>query len=494
MAEFRIGKDDLCVELLEAFAQGKAELALPDKTRKRVEKGRKRLLDRLEDSSRPIYGVNTGFGSLCETVIPEDRLQDLQRNLILSHACGIGDPLPCRIVRLMLSFKVIGLSKGNSGVRPELIERLCFLYQQDMLPAIPEKGSLGASGDLAPLAHLSLPVIGSGEVFFHHRRMPTGKAMVEYGLQPLQLEAKEGLALLNGTQFMSAIGGEVLTRLQRLSKVADRVAALSITAFGGSSDPFHPEIHELRPHPGQGKVAEHIRTLLEEQDPGWESDRVQDPYSFRCIPQVHGSSLDVMEEVSQLILREVEALTDNPILLDQDDRILSAGNFHGQPLAMAFDRLAVAMAEWGSISERRTYKLLSGTEELPEFLVPEPGLNSGLMIPQYVAASLVSQNRQLAAPASIDSIDSSNGQEDHVSMGANAATRLLRMLENLEGIWAIEWLTAAQAIDLREGHVLKGELSDLYGSLREKVPFADGDRPFYKDIDAARQQLDVGSA
>ncbi len=489
MAEFRIGKDTLSIEALEGLASGYTALEFPDKTRKKVEKARKRLEERLRDASKPIYGVNTGFGSLCHTVIPDEKLQDLQTNLLLSHACGTGDHLPSRVVRLMLAFKAIGLAYGNSGVRPELIERLSFFHEEDILPRVPEKGSLGASGDLAPLAHLSLPLIGRGELLYRHRELPTGKVMVDHGLSPLRLEAKEGLALLNGTQFMSAVGGEVLTRLKRSARLADKVAALSAMAYGASADPFRSEVHELRPHPGQIEVAERIFSYLEEEDENWGNARVQDPYSFRCIPQVHGASFDVMEEVGQLLLREVEAVTDNPVLLE-DDRVLSAGNFHGQPLAMAFDRLAVAMAEWGSISERRTYKLLAGHDGLPEFLIPEPGLNSGLMIPQYTAASLVSQNRQLAVPSSIDSVDSSNGQEDHVSMGANGATRLLRMLENLERIWAIECLTAAQAIDLREQE-LKGELASFHQRFREKVPFVDADRPFYQDIEKSLEFLRV---
>ncbi len=492
MDEFRIGKDELCIEALDAFAKGAATLSLDEEVRKKVEEGRQQLEDRLDQSSTPIYGVNTGFGSLCDTVIPNEKLRQLQTNLLLSHACGTGDPLPDRCVRLMLFFKAVALAKGYSGVRPELIERLLFFYEQDILPLVPEQGSLGASGDLAPLAHLSLPLMGQGEVRFQGRVLPAAKVLIEFDLEPMELEAKEGLAMLNGTQFMSAIGGELLTRLQRSAEEADRIAALSILAYGGSSDPFHPEVHRLRNHPGQLRVAERIRGLLLEQQDDWSSGRVQDPYSFRCIPQVHGASWDVMEEVGGLLLREVEGVTDNPILLEDAEQILSAGNFHGQPLAMAFDRIAVAMAEWGSISERRSYKLLSGTYELPEFLIPEPGLNSGLMIPQYTAASLVSQNRQLATPSSIDSIDSSNGQEDHVSMGANGATRSLRMLENLERIWSIEMLTAAQAVDLREGKALAGTMKRYYDAVRERIPFAESDRAFYRDIRKAHELLRKG--
>ena len=489
MNEFCIGRDPLSIEQLEAVAQGREKLALSDDARKDVEEGRKRLEKELGERSAPIYGVNTGFGSLCDTVIPNEKIRQLQTNLLHSHACGTGDPLPDRCVRLMLFFKAIALSKGHSGIRPQLIDRLLFFYEHDILPLVPEQGSLGASGDLAPLAHLSLPLIGHGEVHYNGQVLPTAKVLAQCDLDPLELEAKEGLALLNGTQFMSAIGGELLTRLKRTALEADRIASLSILAFGGSSDPFHPDVHRLRHHPGQIRVAERIKILLDEQTDVWSSARVQDPYSFRCIPQVHGASWDVMEEVGALLLREVDGVTDNPILLDEDDRILSAGNFHGQPLAMAFDRLAVAMAEWGSISERRTYKLLSGSRELPEFLIPEPGLNSGLMIPQYTAASLVSQNRQLAVPASVDSIDSSNGQEDHVSMGANGATRSLRMLQNLERIWSIESLTAAQAIDFRKGKSLAGSLKDRYKALRERVPFAHSDRAFYRDIQKAHELL-----
>lgn len=488
MAEFRVGKDELKLAHLEGIAKGELSLVFPDEVRERVKKGRDRLEKELGKSEAPIYGVNTGFGALCDTVIPNEKLQQLQKNLLLSHACGTGDPIPAEAVRLMLAFKAIGLSEGSSCVRPELIDRLLFLYEKDILPRVPEKGSLGASGDLAPLAHLCLPLIGRGEVLYRGREFPSARVMIEFGLEPLEPEAKEGLALLNGTQFMSAIGARVIARLHHLATQADRIASLSIMAFGASADPFHPEVHQLRPHSGQVAVAQRIRGSLDEQVRS-EPKRVQDPYSFRCIPQVHGACLDVLNEVSELLLREVGSVTDNPVLLDEEGRIVSAGNFHGQPLAMAFDRLAVAIAEYGSISERRTYKLLSGFDEVPEFLVPDPGTNSGLMIPQYTAASLVSRNRQLATPASVDSIDSSNGQEDHVSMGANAATRLFEMMENLEGILAVEYVSSCQAIDFRRDGELKGGLKEIYDALRELVPFAETDRPFYQDIERARAIL-----
>lgn len=485
MAEFRIGADELSIEHIRGIADGTLKVSFPDSVRERVQEGRDRLEELLKGDPGPIYGINTGFGSLCDTVVPREKLQELQTNLLLSHACGTGEALPSQNVRLMLVFKAIALADGSSCARPDLIDRLLFFYEKDILPVVPEQGSLGASGDLAPLAHLCLPLIGRGEVLFKGREFPTRKVLLEYELESLELGPKEGLALLNGTQFMSAIGAEVVARLHQLSEKMDRVAALSVLAFGGSKGPFHPGVHRLRPHGGQMEVAERIRGLLEEQGER-NTGRVQDPYSFRCIPQVHGASLDILKEVSELLLREIASVTDNPVYLEEEGRILSAGNFHGQPLAMAFDRLALAIAEWGSISERRSYKLLSGFDEVPEFLISEPGLHSGLMIPQYTAASLVSQNRQSVVPSSSDSIDSSNGQEDHVSMGANGAVRLLRMLDNLEGIAAIEMLNACQAVDLRDELTLKGSLKASYEAFRERVPYVEKDRAFYKDIREAR--------
>ena len=441
-----------------------------------IQKGRTFLEDYIARADKPIYGINTGFGSLYNVEIEKKDLGILQENLVKSHACGMGEIVPEEIVRYMLLLKILGLSKGNSGIRLETIQRLVDMYNLEIIPVVYQQGSLGASGDLAPLAHLSLPLLGLGDVWHKGEIISSQKVLAAAKLTPISLGAKEGIALLNGTQFMSGYGTYILYKLQHWQHQADKVAALSLDAFDGRPEPFDDSVHEVRPHPGQRETARIIRTLLEGSE--WilqPKQHVQDPYSFRCIPQVHGASKDAIAYVLSVFETEINSVTDNPTLIPEEDKIISAGNFHGQPLAITLDFLCIAMAELASISERRTYKLISGQRGLPAYLVANPGLNSGLMIAQYTAASIVSQNKQLCTPASVDTIDSSNGQEDHVSMGANGATKAYRVIENLKKVVAIELLNAAQAADLRDGKS-SAVLEKFKKDYRSVVPFIKDDQ------------------
>ncbi|MGD1845270.1 MAG: histidine ammonia-lyase [Salibacteraceae bacterium] len=432
--------------------------------------------------------MNTGFGSLYHTSISKEDLGQLQHNLVVSHACGMGDEVPREIVRLMLLLKIRGLSYGHSGISLEVVERLVAMYHRRILPRVFPQGSLGASGDLAPLAHLSLPLIGMGEVWSEGTVHATEALMPSLGWEPLQLRSKEGLALLNGTQFMSAYGVHCLIRTRRIQAWANALAALSLEAFDGRINPFNDLVHAIRAQPGQRHTADAVRQWLEGSTLIHHPKKhVQDPYSFRCVPQVHGASRDLIDYVTKVVEQEVNSVTDNPTIFPDEDCIISAGNFHGQPLALALDSLALALAELGSISERRTYKLISGQRQLPNFLVAEPGLNSGFMIPQYTAASIVSQNKQLAVPASTDTIDSSNGQEDHVSMGANAATKTYRVVENTERILAIELFTATQAMEWRNPSKTSPALQRLIAAFREKVPVVQRDRWMAPEMNNALQ-------
>ena len=476
------------------------KLELSAEARQRITRGREYLDQTLAAREDPVYGINTGFGSLCNVQISNGQLADLQRNLVMSHACGFGSEVPEEIVRLMLLLKIQSLSYGHSGVQPETVELLVSFFNNDILPVVYEQGSLGASGDLAPLAHLSLPLLGLGEVNFKGRRMPAAQALQEAGLKPLEMKSKEGLALLNGTQFMSAYGVYSLLKTFRLSILADVIGALSLDAFDGRIEPFHPRLHEIRNHKGQIRTAERIRKLLEGSELiSRPKTHVQDPYSFRCIPQVHGASKDSINYVAYVFSCEMNAVTDNPTLFPEEDMIISGGNFHGQPLALALDNLAIALAELGNISERRTYQLISGKRGLPPFLVAHPGLNSGFMIPQYTAASIVSQNKQLCTPASVDSIESSQGQEDHVSMGANAATKALKVVNNLERILAIELFNAAQALEFRRPARTSPFLEDFVKQYREEVPFIENDEVMYPHMNRTveflrRVPLDIPDA
>jgi histidine ammonia-lyase len=404
----------------------------------------------------------------------------------MSHACGIGEEVPIEVTRLMLLLKIQSLSYGNSGVQLQTVQRLIDFYNNDIMPVVYAYGSLGASGDLAPLAHMSLPLIGMGEVYFKGIKRDSDVVLQEMGWSPVELQSKEGLALLNGTQFMSAYGVYLCLKVFKLSKLADIIGALSLDAFDGRIEPFHDLIQQIRPHKGQIKTAERIRWLLEGSELiHREKAHIQDPYSFRCIPQVHGASKDSINYVAYVFQNEINSVTDNPTIFPEEDMIISAGNFHGQPLALALDNLAIAMSEIGNISERRTYQLLSGARELPPFLVANPGINSGFMIPQYTAASIVSHNKQLCTPSSVDSIESSQGQEDHVSMGANAATKAYRVMLNLERILAIELYNAAQALEFRRPARTSPFLESFVNEYRKRVAFIENDKIMYSDINAS---------
>jgi histidine ammonia-lyase len=488
MLTHQISSTHIDFNKIKEIIDSNAKLELSVESKNKIIKCREYLDKKLSGNSNAFYGINTGFGSLYDKTISPNDLEQLQVNLVRSHACGVGEEVPHEIVKLMLFLKIQGLSYGNSGVQLVTVQRLIDFYNNDILPVIYQQGSLGASGDLAPLAHLSLPLIGEGEVFFENKKQKTSEVYKKLNWQPISLKSKEGLALLNGTQFMSAYGTYVIMQSQRLSHLADVIGALSLDAFDGRIEPFHHLIHEVRAHKGQIETAIHFRDLLKDSEIiKQEKKHVQDPYSFRCIPQVHGASKATINHVAHVLFTEINSVTDNPTIFPDDDLIISAGNFHGQPLALAMDYLAIGLSELGSISERRTYQLISGQRNLPPFLVANPGLNSGLMIPQYTAASLVSQNKQLCTPASVDSIVSSNGQEDHVSMGANAVTKLYRVVKNLENILAIELLTASQALEFRRPLKSSSELEKFLSEYRKVVPFIKEDRILYEDIEKTKQ-------
>jgi histidine ammonia-lyase len=479
----KISPGDLTLEEVREIPDKGGKLSLSEESVALISKCRDYLDRKLESTTTPLYGITTGFGSLHNKIISSNQLNRLQENLVMSHACGTGDIVRKEIVRIMLFLKIHALSLGKSGVQIETVNRLIDFFNEGITPVIYEQGSLGASGDLAPLAHLVLPLLGLGEVFFKDEKYQSGVILDQYGWSPAHLRSKEGLALLNGTQFMGAYGVYVIGLAERLSKIADLVAAISLEAYDGRLDPFFGIIHEIRPHPGQKMTAERFRNMLQGSEIiSRPKAHVQDPYSFRCIPQVHGASKDAIEYAKGVILTEINSVTDNPTIFPEEDLIVSGGNFHGQPLALVFDYLAIALSELGSISERRVYRLIAGQRELPEFLVANPGLNSGFMIPQYTAASIVSQNKQLSTPASVDSIPSSNEQEDHVSMGANGAVRLLRLAENLEKILAIELFTAAQALDFRRPLKSSPLIEKVVKAYREEVAFIKDDKVMYGEI------------
>lgn len=477
--------------LFEQLANGlPASITLPAAALERVAINRAYLDEKLKQGNVH-YGINTGFGSLCNVVVSNDELSLLQENLVCSHACGFGEMVPVEIVRWILFLKIKGLCGGYSGVRTIIVERLVDFYNKGIIPVVFEQGSLGASGDLAPLAHLSLPLLGKGKVHYKGEIVDSIVALKAEGIEPIALAAKEGLALLNGTQFMSSYASWALIAAKRLSGWADLIATLSGEGFMMKADPFHPRIHTLRPHAGQIKTAENVRqylsgSALQQQY----KEQVQDPYSFRCVPQVHGASKDALGFFESVVTTEVNAVTDNPLVLHDEDTIVSGGNFHGQPLALQLDFLAIAMAELANISERRTYLLVSGQRGLPPFLAPSAGLNSGFMIAQYTAASIVSQNKQYCTPASVDSIVSSNGQEDHVSMGANAATKLYKVMQNVQRVLAIELLCAAQALDFRRPEKTSEALEKIHAALRAQVSFMDKDRVLHDDMIVAERFLD----
>ena len=479
----QISGESLTLELVDSVLADELTIELSQSSVDQIVKCRTYLDEKVKSSESPIYGVTTGFGSLYKETIPDADQELLQVNLLKSHAAGVGEVVPGQIVKLMIFLKIQSLSYGYSGISLETVERLVAFYNSDVLPIVYQQGSLGASGDLAPLAHMSLPLIGLGEVHYKGTRQSAAEVNQTLGWEPVKLQPKEGLALLNGTQFMSAYGFFCLAKSVRLSKQADVIAAITIDAFEGRMDQFDSKIQEVRPYKGQGATAARVRTLLEGSElQRAERQHLQDPYSLRCIPQVHGASKDALDRVLEIFLIEINSVTDNPTIFPDEDEIISAGNFHGQPLAINLDYLCIALAELGSISERRTFKLLSGARGLPVYLIANPGLNSGFMIAQYSAASVVSQNKQLCTPSSIDTIDSSNGQEDHVSMGANGATKAYQVVNNLEKILAIELFAAAQALEFRKPGKTSPMLEDFIAQYRKEVNFVEDDQVMHIDI------------
>ncbi len=474
-----ISNEHLSLKRLKEILYNHEKLELSSEAKAAIEKCRSYLDSKMEDISHPVYGISTGFGSLYNVTIPIDQLSQLQYNLVVSHACGTGETVRPDIVRLMLLLKAQSLSYGHSGAQLITVQRLLDMFNNDILPVVYQQGSLGASGDLAPLAHLSLPLIGLGEVLYKGKIRPSQEVWNEMGWKPITLQSKEGLALLNGTQFMSAHAIWCLIQCHRLSEWADKIGAMSLEAYDGRIEPFLPLTHLLRPHKGQIDTAARFMRLLEGSELiNRQKEHVQDPYSFRCIPQVHGAVKDNCRYVESVIENEINSATDNPNIFPDEDMIISAGNFHGEPIAIPMDTLAIAMSELANISERRIFRLISGQRGLPKFLVANPGLNSGFMIPQYTAASIVSQNKGLCWPASVDSIPSSQGQEDHVSMGSNSATKLVRVVENCETVLAIELFNAAQALDFRRkeaGGKSSPTIEKIYSDYRKVVPFIDND-------------------
>lgn len=473
------------------------KLELSEASKVKIMSCRTYLDEKLKKENKPIYGINTGFGALHNVKISNKNLTLLQENLVMSHACGTGERVPDEIVKLMLLLKIQSLNYGYSGVQLETVNRLIDFYNNDILPIVYTQGSLGASGDLAPLAHMALPLIGKGNVVYKGVEQPVDVVLNALEWKPIKLQSKEGLALLNGTQFMGAYGVYLLLKAYKLSYLADLIGGMSLDAFDGRIEPFNELVHLVRPHNGQLKTAERISRFLEGSALiNQKKKHLQDPYSFRCMPQVHGATKDTLAFVAKTFKTEINAVTDNPNIFYAEDKIISGGNFHGQPLALAFDYMKIAMSELGNISERRTFQLVSGFRGLPAFLVNNPGLNSGFMIPQYTAASIVSANKQLATPASVDSIVSSNGQEDHVSMGANAATQAYVLINNVERILAIELFNASQALLLRAPLKSSVFIESILSLYRQEVSFVEDDRVLHNDIQQSIsfiQSLDIDS-
>lgn len=473
---YAIGSSELTYDLIETILRDGTKLVLSDRAIEKIKHCREYLDKKTEETDVPIYGVTTGFGSLCSKHISSEELGTLQENLVKSHSCSVGTPIDETIVKLMLLLKAHALSMGFSGVQVETVQRILDFYNNDILPIVHDRGSLGASGDLAPLANLFLPLIGEGEVMFQGKRRSGKEALNIFGWNPIKLKSKEGLALLNGTQFMSANGIKALIDGWHIVNCFDLFGAMSLEGFDGRIEPFFEGIQRVRPHKGQIQTAKVFRSLLAGSEIiKREKKHVQDPYSFRCIPQVHGAVKDAMIHVTNVLHTEINSVTDNPTVFPDEDLVVSGGNFHGEPIALVFDYMGVALHELGNISERRVAQLILGLRGLPEFLVAKPGLNSGFMIPQYAAASMVSQNKMYAWPASCDSIVSSNGQEDLVSMGANAATKLHKIISNLHYIAAIELMNAAQALDFRRPLKSSPIIEQVYEDYRKAVPFVEDD-------------------
>lgn len=480
---FQVSNQHLSLDDISKIIKQDHQLTLSEKSVAQIKKCRDYLEHKLAKSDDTFYGINTGFGSLCNVSISKNELQELQSNLVQSHAAGTGEEVPLKIVKLMLFLKIQSLSYGYSGIRLQTIQRLVDFYNHDVLPVVYQQGSLGASGDLAPLAHLSLPLIGLGEVYYQGKRQTSAHVLKQLSWKPLTLGAKEGLALLNGTQFSTAYGLWALMESERLLDIANLCTAIALDAFDCSLSPFDARLHAIRPHDGQIQIAATIRQLLAGSNIAEQAKtNVQDPYSFRCVPQVHGASQDAVRYIKSVFIKEVNAVTDNPNIFPDDDAILSGGNFHAQPLALPLDYLAIALAELGNISERRVFQLISGQRGLPMFLVRQPGLNSGMMIAQYTAASIVSQNKQLCTPASVDSIVSSNGQEDHVSMAANAATKIYRVVKNVEQLLAIEFMVAIQALEFKQPLQSSSKIMEIMSAYRKEIPTLEKDRVLSVDM------------
>ena len=490
-----LDKNELSFQQVKHLLQYKQLVSITFEAYENIDKCRCYLDEKLAQDDQLFYGINTGFGYLQNVKIDSAQIEELQYNLLKSHACGMGEEVPPEIVKLMLAFKIKSLAYGYSGVQNETVQRLMDMHNNDVIPVVYSQGSLGASGDLSPLSHMSLPLIGLGEVCHQGTKMPTSEAEKIFGWSAVPLRSKEGLALINGTQFMAAYGMYCLVKADHLLKMADLIAAISFDAFNCNMEPFHEAIQRIRPHKGQISTAANMRRLLAGSEMALAGNKeIQDPYSFRCIPQVHGATKDSFDFVLSVFLQEINSVTDNPNVFPDEDLIVSGGNFHGQPLAINLDFLAIAMSELSNISERRTYQLISGQRGLPLFLVKEAGLHSGFMIPQYTAAGIVSENKQLCTPASVDSISSSNNQEDHVSMGANAATKLLRVVDNVEKVLAIELLTAVQALEFRRPAKSSTTIETLVTAFRKEITFNDADRIMHNDMQKAVRFLKAWKA
>lgn len=486
-----LSTEKLTLNRIKEIIDNKMTLALSEEATSKIVKCRQYIDQKMETQKVPIYGVTTGFGSLCNISISKEQLSQLQKNLVMSHACGVGDEVPAEIVKLMLLLKAQNFCFGYSGAQLQTVQRLIDCYNDDIIPVVYQQGSLGASGDLCPLANLMLPaILGMGEAYYKGKKCSAEEIYKAKGWQPIELQSKEGLALLNGTQFMSSYAVWSILKAKRLSKQADMILSLSLDAFDGRIEPFFDELHRVRPHKGQLQTAEAVRKYTEGSEIiKQHKEHVQDPYSFRCAPQVHGAAKDTFAYVASVIETEINSTTDNPIVLPDEDMIISGGHFHGEPLAMVLDFLAIALAELGSISERRTYQLVDAKRGLPSFLVAKPGLNSGFMIPQYTAAAIVSQTKQLCTPCSVDSITSSQNQEDLVSMGGNAATKCYRVAENVERVLAIELFNAAQAVEFRRPLKTSPFLENLLAEYRKTVNFVDIDQMMYTLIHASVEFL-----
>lgn len=479
----KISAEHLTIERIGEVVYNGYKLELSDDARNRIIRCREYLDEKIAKTTRPVYGVTTGFGSLCDVSVNPDQLAQLQINLMMSHACGVGDRVPNDIVKMMMLLKVQSLSYGYSGCKLDTVQRLVDFFNNDIYPVVYMQGSLGASGDLVPLAHMSLPLVGLGEVEYQGKVISGAEMLKIFGWEPIHLVSKEGLALLNGTQNMSAFAVWSLLQAQKLSDWSDKIAAMSLDAYHGLLSPFTKAVHVVRPHQGQLDTAARMMELLEGSEiAATPKDYVQDPYSFRCIPQVHGAAKDTIAYVKSVIDTEINSATDNPTVCPDEDLIISAGNFHGEPIALPMDFLSIGLSELANISERRIYKLVSGTRGLPSFLVAKPGLNSGFMIAQYTAASVVSLNKSLATPSSIDSIPSSQGQEDHVSMGANAAIKLYKIVLNVERVLAIELFNAAQALEFRRPQKSSPVIEEIFEEYRKVVPFIVNDEVMYPHI------------